>query len=124
MLYTFGQPRVGDAAFAAGMGKMLADNNIPYVRTIHRGDPVAQVPPTGMGYADVESTAVFHDPKGKTHVGLELSGPLFPRIPQDLNAAATMELVRRTLNQVTDHNESNYAVLGARNALDKDTLVR
>lgn len=124
MLYTFGQPRVGDAAFAAGMGKMLADNNIPYVRTIHRGDPVAQVPPTGMGYADVESTAVFHDPKGKTHVGLDLSGPIFPRIPQDMNAAATMELVRRTLNQVTDHNESNYAVLGARNALDKDTLVR
>jgi hypothetical protein len=35
-----------------------------------------------------------------------------------------MELVRRTLNRVTDHNKSNHAVLGARNAVDKDTLVR
>lgn len=124
MLYTFGQPRAGDATFAAGMSKMLADNNIPYIRTIHRGDPVAQVPPQGWGYADVKSTTVFHDFKGKTHVGMDLNSPDFPRIPQDMGSAATMELVRRTLAQVTDHNESNYAVLGARNAVDKNTLVR
>ena len=41
-VYTFGQPRVGNGAFAGGVA------NVPLFRFVNRDDPIANVPPAGM----------------------------------------------------------------------------
>ncbi|KAJ2802490.1 hypothetical protein H4S07_004682 [Coemansia furcata] len=45
-LYTYGQPRVGNAAFANWLSKQA----FPIFRTVYRGDMVAQVPLIEMGF--------------------------------------------------------------------------
>ncbi|KAL3422811.1 lipase [Phlyctema vagabunda] len=57
-LYTYGSPRVGNAAFAdfattvlAGTGSEAATGlDISNYRVTHRNDPVPQIPPTWVGY--------------------------------------------------------------------------
>lgn len=46
-LYTYGQPRVGDAEFAASWGPPLAGR---YFRFVNGNDPVPRVPPVLLGY--------------------------------------------------------------------------
>lgn len=112
-LHTFGQPRVGDAEFAKAFSQQLG--NIPYERFVHRGDPVTQVPPTGLGYANVgAATTIFHDAMGKTHVGIAADDPRIPVFPQNLNASAAADMLGKLLNRVTDHYEVNYAIVAAR----------
>ncbi|KAI9495081.1 catalysis At the Interface: the anatomy of A conformational change in A triglyceride lipase [Zychaea mexicana] len=45
-LFTFGQPRVGNAAFA----KYVVDTGIPYKRTVHERDTVPHVPSVVAGF--------------------------------------------------------------------------
>ncbi|KAJ2899160.1 hypothetical protein IWW38_001101 [Coemansia aciculifera] len=45
-LYTYGQPRVGNAAFS----NWLSKQSFPIFRTVYRGDLVAQVPLIAMGF--------------------------------------------------------------------------
>jgi hypothetical protein len=45
-VYTFGQPRVGDADFASA----FAGTEIPLIRMVHDDDPVPHLPPALMGY--------------------------------------------------------------------------
>jgi triacylglycerol lipase len=46
-LYTFGSPRVGNAAFAASLA------GVPVFRVVNRADVVATLPPERLGYAHV-----------------------------------------------------------------------
>ncbi|KAI8319106.1 alpha/beta-hydrolase, partial [Martensiomyces pterosporus] len=45
-LYTYGQPRTGNAAFAQWMD----NQRFPKFRTTYRGDIVSQIPPRPLGY--------------------------------------------------------------------------
>ena len=57
ILYTYGQPRVGDAKYAAFM-------NIPLYRVTHHKDLVPHVPPTkGLGYLH-SCTEIYEDADG------------------------------------------------------------
>ena len=47
-LYTFGQPRVGNAAFSDYVMKTLGPDN--YVRVTHDNDPVPRMPPSAFSF--------------------------------------------------------------------------
>ncbi|KAK7201940.1 lipase precursor-like protein [Novymonas esmeraldas] len=56
-LYTFGAPRVGNAAFATWVDGMLA--NSAFFRITHARDPVVRVPAPAWGYAHTTSEVFY-----------------------------------------------------------------
>jgi hypothetical protein len=68
-VYTFGQPRVGDAAFAALVAGRLAAVKAPYYRFVNADDGVPAFPEE-LGFVHLESTGAA----GMTLVGLSRAG--------------------------------------------------
>ncbi|KAJ2014262.1 hypothetical protein GGI13_003951 [Coemansia sp. RSA 455] len=60
-LYTYGQPRVGNAAFS----NWLSSQPFPIFRTVYRGDLVAQVPPMEMGFQH-QAQEVWYESSAQT----------------------------------------------------------
>ncbi|NJL12070.1 MAG: lipase family protein [Microscillaceae bacterium] len=56
-VYTFGQPRVGDADFARVLGQRLSAQ---YFRVVNEGDYVSFVPPEWFGFAHAGQDIVFN----------------------------------------------------------------
>jgi hypothetical protein len=56
--YTFGQPRVGNYAFAEAFRKLFGDQVIPW-RLTHGRDPIPHLPPTVLGFHHLQ-TEVFY----------------------------------------------------------------
>jgi hypothetical protein len=52
-LYTFGSPRVGDAAFAAALSSRAAARGVPLVRVRNADDAVTAIPGAALGYVHV-----------------------------------------------------------------------
>ena len=65
-LFTFGSPRVGNAAFAAFVGRATAAS----VRVTHNRDIVPSVPPTWVGFHHAAREAWQVDVEGAGVVGL------------------------------------------------------
>jgi hypothetical protein len=50
LVMTFGQPRVGDPAFASHFQHTMAALKTPYYRVVHNKDPIPHAPAILMGY--------------------------------------------------------------------------
>lgn len=112
VLDTYGQPRVGDAAFAKAFQQSVGD--IPYHRYVYRNDPVPRLPPTGMGYSDLASAqTVFTDDAGKSH-RVANDDPRLNTLEQKVNAATVPEILATAAAQVPDHTQINYLVTARR----------
>ena len=109
VLHTFGQPKVGDAAFARTLDALLRD--VPYTREVYRGDPVAQLALDGMGFAHASSALLaVHDGKGATIIG---DPAALPPMPQTLDQG--LDALRELRRRLGDHDELNYVAAAERN---------
>ncbi|MBV8656642.1 MAG: lipase family protein [Burkholderiales bacterium] len=74
-LYTYGQPRVGNAAFAAAIGKQLAG---AYYRVVNDCDLVCRVPEECMDYAnsgvlaEFDAHGILSNPAGMVGISIDL----------------------------------------------------
>jgi len=68
-VYTFGQPRVGDAAFAAWHSALFP----AWFRVVHWNDPVPHLPPSDVGFAH-EAREIWYDEPSDAAVVCDGSG--------------------------------------------------
>lgn len=114
VLDTYGQPRVGDAAFAKAFQRSVGD--IPYHRYVYRSDPVPRLPPTGMGYSDLASAqTVFTDESGRSH-RVANDDHRLNTLEQKVNVATVPGILSTAAAQVADHTQLNYLVTARREA--------
>jgi hypothetical protein len=81
-VYTYGQPRVGNAPFIEG----LASLNVPLFRIINRDDPVPTVPPAGLLPERLAVAGRLNDRLGYQHGGIAVqirADGKVVRIPSD-----------------------------------------
>jgi triacylglycerol lipase len=72
-VYTYGTPRVGDAAFGAHYDRVLGDKTFAH---INNKDMVARVPPTMLGYVDLGFKQYVFDADGEmTIVPIQKAAP-------------------------------------------------
>jgi hypothetical protein len=98
-VYTFGGPRVGNAAWAANYDSLLGYRTF---RIVNEEDIVPRVPGYLMGYRHVGSE-VFFDSAG----GMRLNPPLWVKVLSDIWGTYRDWKVGK-IAQLADHNVSIY----------------
>ena len=88
-LYTFGSPRVGDAAFAEALAAQ------PFYRFVHERDPVASLPPEELGYAHAGEARPLASPPGPEPKSLSAWMQRLLSPPRPLADHAPIHYVRR-----------------------------
>ena len=100
-LYTFGQPRVGDDAFADTFNQRMRGRSFRYV---NHSDIVPRVPPRVVGYADTDECMYFNA-SGDLKTGTAEWYRLLDTITIDVKALGPM-----ALSTVADHAMDRYLV--------------
>lgn len=100
-LYTFGQPRVGDDAFADTFNQRMRGRAFRYV---NHSDIVPRVPPRLVGYADTDDCMYFNA-SGDLKTGTAEWYRLLDTITIDVKALGPM-----ALSTVADHAMDRYLV--------------
>lgn len=103
-VYTFGSPRVGDAAFVQSL------REVPMFRVVNNRDLVSMLPPSRIPFDFCHAGELCHYPDAPIEKGLPPMEGVLPRPVRRRRAAAARQRLLGPPEFLSDHAPINYSI--------------